>query len=207
MTENLIQNLQTIFESSSSVFALLGIFLLIVFLIYLRRIKFSTKILMNISLMIALSIILHQIPIYHFPQGGYITFGSMIPLILLSFRYGFAVGMLAGFIFGLMDIILDPFILHPIQVLFDYPLPFMAAGLAAIFKNFFASTILVFVGKFICHFISGVIFFASYAPEGISPVIYSLTVNASMIIPECLICCVLLKILPIERLLNAMDKN
>ena len=208
MTENLIQNLQTIFESSSSVFALLGIFLLIVFFMYARKIKFSTRMLMYISLMLAITILLQQIRLYHFPQGGSVTLGAMIPLMLVSYRYGLSVGMFAGFIFGLINIILDPFILHPIQVLFDYPLPSMAAGLAAIFsKNFIASTVLVFAGKFACHFISGFVFFASYAPEGTSPIIYSLTVNAAMIVPECIICCILLKILPIERLLNAMDKK
>ena len=207
MIETIIQNLQTIFSSSSG-FALLGVFLLIIFLMYARRIKFTTRMLVYVSLMLALTILLQQIRLYHFPQGGSVTLGSMLPIILLTFRYGAPVGMFAGFVFGLINIILDPFILHPIQVLFDYPLPWMAAGLAAIFKqNFIASTILVFAGKFICHVISGVVFFASYAPEGTSPIIYSLTVNASMIIPECIICCILIKILPIERLLNAMDKN
>ena len=208
MFESLTKNLQTIFASSSSVFVLLGIFLLIVFFMYARKIKFSTRMLMYISLMLAVTILLQQIRLYHFPQGGSVTLGAMIPLMLVSFRYGLSVGMFAGFIFGLINIILDPFILHPIQVLFDYPLPSMAAGLAAIFpKNFIASTILVFAGKFACHFISGVVFFASYAPEGSSPIIYSLTVNAAMIVPECIICCILLKVLPIERLLNAMDKT
>ena len=175
---------------------------------YARRIKFTTRMLVYISLMLALTILLQQVRLYHFPQGGSVTLGSMLPIILLTFRYGAPVGMFAGFVFGLINIILDPFILHPIQVLFDYPLPWMAAGLAGIFKqNFIASTILVFAGKFICHVISGVVFFASYAPEGTSPIIYSLTVNASMIIPECIICCILIKILPTERLLNAMDKN
>ena len=208
MFESLTKNLQTIFASSSSVFVLLGIFLLIVFFMYARKIKFSTRMLMYISLMLAVTILLQQIRLYHFPQGGSVTLGAMIPLMLVSYRYGLSVGMFAGFIFGLINIILDPFILHPIQVLFDYPLPSMAAGLAAIFpKNFIASTILVFAGKFACHFISGVVFFASYAPEGTSPIIYSLTVNAAMIVPECIICCILLKVLPIERLLNAMDKT
>lgn len=208
MIDTVIQNLQTIFESSSSVFALLGIFLLIVFFMHVRHIKFSTRMLVYIALMLAITILLKQIRLYHFPQGGSITLGSALPLMLVSFRYGAPVGMLAGFIFGLINIILDPFILHPIQVLFDYPLPSMAAGLAAIFpKNFIAATFLVFAGKFACHFISGVAFFASYTPEGTSPIIYSLTVNATTIIPECLICCVLLKVLPIERLLNAMDKQ
>ena len=158
--------------------------------------------------MLALSIILHQLRLYHFPQGGAVTLGGLIPLLLISFRYGAGVGILAGFVFGLITIIQDPFIVHPVQVLFDYPLPYMAVGLAGIFKEkFFIGTILAFAGKFICHFISGIIFFASYAPEGTSPIIYSLTVNASMIIPEMIICLILLKILPVKRLLAAIHTD
>lgn len=207
MLETITQNLQTILDSPS-IFALLGVLLIIIFCIYIRRIKFSTRMLIYISMMLALTILLRQIRLYHLPQVGSITLGAMMPLMLVTYRYGAPVGMLAGFIFGMINIILNPFILHPIQVLFDYPLPYMAAGLAAVFpKNFIASTILVFAGKLLCHFISGVVFFASYAPEGISPIIYSLTFNASTIIPNCVICCILLKVLPIQRLLNAMDKS
>lgn len=81
----------------------------------------------------------------------------------------------------------------------------MAMGLAGIFsdKTIF-SALLAFAGRFICHFISGVVFFASYAPEGMSPIIYSLTANATYMIPETLICLVILKILPVKRLLDAM---
>ena len=83
-----------------------------------------------------------------------------------------------------------------------------AAALITLYK-FFPSrkifgTILVFAGKFACHFISGVIFFASYAPEGTSPIIYSLVTNAMLIVPEAIICCVILKFLPVQRLLDAM---
>lgn len=204
----MLKNIQAILESPDSMFALFGVLLLIIFCIYARRIKFSTRMVVYISLMLAVTILLQQIRLYHFPQGGSVTLGSMIPLIMLTWRYGAPIGTFAGFIFGLINIILDPFILHPIQVLFDYPLPSMAAGLAAIFpKNFIASTILVFAGKFLCHFISGAVFFASYAPEGTSSIIYSLTVNGAMIIPECIICCILLKVLPVERLLNVMDRK
>lgn len=208
MLNQIIQNLQTMSESPSSMFALLGVLLLIVFCIYARRIKFSTRMLVYISLMLAVTILLQQIRLYHFPQGGSVSLGSMIPLMLLTYRYGASVGVFAGFIFGLINIIIDPFIVHPVQVLFDYPLPVMAVGLAALYKkNIIVSTFLVFAGNFACHFISGVVFFSSYAPEGSSPVIYSLTVNAMLVIPEFLICCVLLKILPVQRLVDAMDKG
>lgn len=201
----MLENFLTILQSPTSLAALIGVLILILFALYSRKIKFSTRMLINISLMLAFSIVLHYLKIYHFPQGGAVTFGAMIPLIFVSFRYGAGVGALTGFIFGLINILQDPFILHPIQVLFDYPLPFMAMGLAGIFpEKIFLSTVLAFAGRFICHFISGVIFFASYAPEGISPIIYSLTANATYLIPETLICLVILKILPVKRLLDAM---
>ena len=201
----MLENFFTISESPTTLIALIGIFILILFFIRARKIKLTTKILINISLMLAMAIVLQYFSIYHFPQGGAVTFGSMIPIILISLRYGVSVGIFAGFVFGLINILQDPFILHPIQVLFDYPLPFMAIGLAGIFhEKIILSTILAFAGRFICHFISGIVFFASYAPEGISPIIYSLTANATYILPELIICCVILKILPIQRLLAAM---
>ena len=208
MFENFFENVMTILESPSASFALLSVLILIFFGLYLRKIKLTTHILINISLMLALAIILNQLRIYHMPQGGSVTLGGMIPLLIISFRYGAGIGTLAGFVMGLITIIQDPFILHPIQVLFDYPLPYMAVGLAGIFhEKIFLGTILVYVAKFICHFISGVIFFGSYAPEGTSPVIYSLIANASYIVPELIICLIILKVLPMKRLLATMDHN
>lgn len=208
MFEKFFENAMTILASPSASFALLGVLLLIFFGLYMRKIKLTTRILINVSLMLALAVILHQLRLYHFPQGGVITLGGAVPLLMISFRYGAGVGTLAGFIFGLITIIQDPYILHPIQVLFDYPLPYMAFGLAGIFKDkIFLGTVLAFAGKFICHFISGIVFFGSYAPEGTSPVMYSLIVNGSIILPEMLICCAILKFLPMQRLLSAMDKD
>ena len=202
----MLENIATIFENPAASFALLGVLLLIFFGLYVRKIKLTTRTLINISLMLALSIILHQLRIYHLPQGGSVTLGGLIPLLLISFRYGAGVGTLAGFLLGLITIIQDPFIVHPVQVLFDYPLPFMAVGLAGIFhEKIFLGTILALAGKFICHFISGVIFFASYAPGGTSPIIYSLVTNATYIVPELIICLIILKVLPVQRLLAAMD--
>ena len=204
----MLDNVSTILESPSASFALLGVLILIFFGLYLRRVKLTTRILINISLMLALTILLHQIRLYHLPQGGSVTLGAMIPLLLISFRYGAGIGTLAGFVFGLTMIIQDPFILHPVQVLFDYPLPGMAMGLAGIFREKISlGVILAFAGKFICHFISGVVFFASYAPPELSPVMYSLITNASYVVPEMIICLVILKVLPVKRLLAAMDSN
>ena len=205
MIEIFSKNILTLLQNPTSIFALLGVLILIVAGIQARKIKLTTKILVNVSLMLALAQILHFLRLYHFPQGGSVTLGAMIPLLLISFRYGAGVGTLAGFAFGLLNILQDPFIVHPIQVLFDYPLPYMAIGLAGLFsRHMFAGVFAAFAGRFICHFISGVIFFASYAPEGMSPIIYSLTTNAALLIPEMLICFIIMKFLPIERILSAM---
>lgn len=204
----MLENLSTILDNSAASFALLGVLLLIFFGLYLRRVKLTTSVIINISLMLALAILLNQLRLYHLPQGGAVTLGGMLPLLLVSYRYGAGIGILAGFVFGLITIIQDPFILHPIQVLFDYPLPFMAMGLAGFFREkIFLGAVVAFAGRFICHFISGIVFFAEYAPPEMSPVIYSLTVNATYIIAEMIICLILLKVLPVPRLLAAMDRH
>lgn len=203
----MVEFLALMSEHLSSAFALLGVLLIIVLGLYLRHVRMTTRTLLVAALMLALMFLLYQLRIYHFPQGGAVTLGAMVPLLLLSYRYGPGVGALAGFLYGLLHMMQDPFILHPIQVLFDYPLPFVAIGLAGALPNHLVvSTALAFLGKFLCHFVSGLVFFSSYAPEGMSPVIYSLTVNASLMIPECLICCLILKLLPVRRLLSAMGE-
>ena len=204
----MLENVSSIFENPDASFALLGVLLLIFFVLHMRRVKLNIHILINISLMLTLAIILSELRLYRLPQGGSVTLGGLIPILFISFRYGAEVGTLGGFLFGLITMIQDPFIVHPVQVLFDYPLPFMAVGVAGFFRDkIFLGTILGFTGKFIFHFISGVVFFASYAPEGTSAVIYSLVTNATYIVPELIICLVILKVLPVPRLLAAMDKN
>lgn len=204
----LVENFLMFEGNSTSLLALIGVLILILFALYSRKIKFTTKMLINISLMLAATIVLNYLRIYHFPQGGSVTLGAMIPLLLVSFRYGAGVGALAGFVLGFITLVQDPFILHPIQVLFDYPLPSMAMGLAGIFQQKkILATLIAFAGRFLCHFISGVVFFASYAPEGMSPIIYSITANATYLLPEMIICLIILKILPVQRLLDAMDRQ
>ena len=184
---------------------MIGTFAMIAAGLYSRHIHLTTRMIIDIALMLALTIVLHQIRIFHMPQGGSVTLGAMVPLLLLSYRYGPGIGALAGFLYGLINIIQDPFIVHPVQVLFDYPLPYMAMGLAGLWSgHLYRGTALAFLARFLCHVISGVVFFASYAPEGMNPLAYSLVFNATYLIPEFVICCIILRLLPIRRLLAAM---
>ncbi|WP_418626858.1 energy-coupled thiamine transporter ThiT [Anaerosinus sp.] len=165
--------------------------------------QLTPKLITHMGLMISLAFILHQIRIYHMPQGGSITLGSMVPLLFLSFCYGPGIGFLTGFLYGVISLLFNPYILHPVQVLFDYPLPYMAIGLAGYFPTrIFLGTTIAVLGRFICHFISGIVFFASYAPEGTSPYLYAFLFNASYLLPELMITLFLFKLLPLKNLMK-----
>ena len=58
--------------------------------------------------------------------------------------------------------------------------------------------------RYLFHFISGVAFFASYAPAGMSPAVYSLVANGTYLIPDLVICLVLYRLLPMERFRQMM---
>ncbi|MCC5464723.1 energy-coupled thiamine transporter ThiT [Pelosinus baikalensis] len=202
------KNIAMIFEQPTSVFALAAMVALILAFAYIKKVKLNTSMMVHIGLMLALTVILHTFRLYHMPQGGSVTLGAMIPLLLIAFRYGPVVGYLAGFTYGLLNLLQDPYILHPVQVLFDYPLPYMALGLAGYFKDrMLLGAIVGSCGRFICHFISGVVFFASYAPPGTSPYWYSLVFNATYLLPELMICLLILRVLPVKRLLLQMRNS
>ena len=49
--------------------------------------------------------------------------------------------------------------------------------------------------RFICHVLTGVIFFASYAPEGMNPWIYSISYNGTFLSVECVITIIIIYLL------------
>lgn len=201
MKASFSDNLITIASSPTTIVTLIGVVILIIGLIRMKKVEFSVRVMAHVGLAVALAAILHTISLYKMPQGGSITLGSMLPILLMAVFYGTEVGLLTGFIYGIVNLIQSPFILHPVQVLFDYPLPFMALGLAGYFKdNLLAGTLAGIFTRFVCHYISGIVFFASYAPAGMSPYLYSLIFNAAYLVPEGIICLILLRIIPVKRI-------
>lgn len=148
--------------------------------------------LVETAVMIGLALALSEVKLFKMPYGGSVTAGSMIPLLLIALRHGPAWGVLAGVLAGLANYMIDPFFVHPAQVLLDYPLAFGALGLAgfASGKSDVAGAwmgSLALAGRMLMHVISGVIFFAEYAPEGQSPLVYSVMYNGAYMIPELII--------------------
>lgn len=205
---SLIKNFTEILSHPTSIFALIAVIIFILFWAKVKNVKFTTQLVTQIGIALALATILKIFRIYHLPQGGSVTLGSMVPILLMALLYGPEVGFITGFLYGIITLILDPYILHPIQVIFDYPLPFMALGIAGYFRNRkIAGTFLAIFGRFICHFISGVIFFGSFAPKGMSPAIYSLTLNGIFIAVEGAICIAIMIVLPVKHLETIINKK
>ncbi len=145
----------------------------------------NLRILAESIVMVALSTFLYFSRVFTFPEGGSVTLGSMTPIILLSLRRGVRVGVTAGVVYGLVILYLEPFIYSPVQVLLDYPIAFGALGIAGLLRSRpIAATGLGIFGRFAAHFVSGVVFFASFAPQGESPALYSAVYNASYLVPE-----------------------
>ncbi len=147
----------------------------------------DTRVLTEAALAIALAFVLGLVKVFQMPFGGSISL-EMIPLILLALRQGPVVGVVAGSAYGLLNLAVQPVVVHPVQVLFDYPLAFGALGLAGFFRPTVRGAVIgatvAVLARFVCHFVSGVVFFASYAPEGWNPLVYSVAYNAAYLVPS-----------------------
>lgn len=191
----------------SAALCLFALFFLLVALLKIKQVRLSVSMAASSGLMLAMAVILTAFPFYRMPNGGSVTLGGMLPLFFISFAYGPEVGMLAVFAYSLMNLVMAPYILHPVQVLFDYPLPFMALGLAGCFPRHHMAGITAAVAvRLFFHFLSGVVFFGSYAPAGTSIYLYSFVTNLTYLLPNLVICLVFYRLLPVERFLSLMKR-
>ena len=153
-----------------------------------------TRTLCEGAIMVALAQILSYIKIMELPNGGSLT-PAMFPILLFAVRWGLKDGLLAGFVFGLLQLIFDGAYAWGWQsMLLDYLVAFPPLGLAGLFKGkkwgIFAGTVLGCLGRFIVHFISGITIYRIYAPTEIlgtvfdEPNLYSLVYNGSYMLPN-----------------------
>jgi len=151
------------------------------------------------AIMIALSTILSMIKVYDPPLGGSITLLSMLPICLVSIKFGIAWGLSSSFCYSLIQMFLS---LGEVlswgltkealigTLLLDYILPYTLLGLAGMFRK--KTRLYVVIGiscvillRAICHYISGVIIFDIWLPDNWDNVyLYSLAYQAAYMIPE-----------------------
>ncbi|NJI52788.1 energy-coupled thiamine transporter ThiT [Bacillus subtilis] len=170
--------------------------------------------LIEIAIMTAAAVILDIVSgmFLSMPQGGSVSI-MMIPIFLISFRWGVKAGLTTGLLTGLVQIAIgNLFAQHPVQLLLDYIVAFAAIGISGCFASSVRNAAVsktkgklsvsvvsaVFIGsllRYAAHVISGAVFFGSFAPKGTPVWIYSLTYNATYMVPSFIICAIVLCLL------------
>ena len=162
--------------------------------------KTKLRCLTECAILIAIATVLSFIKLYKLPLGGSITALSMLPILLAGYRNGFRWSVTASFTYAFLQLMVD---IAEIAswgltagifigaVVFDYLLAYGSLCLAGLFRNkkygLVWGTAVALPVRFIMHFISGYIFFASWAPEGYTPFAYSVAYNGSYMLPELII--------------------
>ncbi len=182
-------------ETTVIVFAcVLAVALLIVALVNGRKGKFTTRMITVAAMSIALSMVLNLLPpLWQMPNGGSVTWGRLVPLVIFAYIYGFGRGCIVGAIYGVLDFIMEPFVAHPVSFLLDYPLAFAMVGLAGLrlFKgnktvlSLVIGTCLAGVGRFAMSSISGTIFYGV-------PLLGSMAYNSALLVDMALCLAVIL---------------
>ena len=172
--------------------------------------KFSAKQLAFSAMAIALATVASMIKLIHLPMGGSVTLLSMFFVTLIGYWYGLGAGLTTGVAYGILQLVIDPYIISVPQMLVDYVFAFGALGLAGLlWKNKKKYGIILcyiagILGRYIFAVISGWIFFGMYASDyGFSsPVVYSLAYNGAYIFLEAGITIVILLIPPVNKALS-----
>ena len=151
---------------------------------------------------LALGFILSKIVLFEMPMGGSVTPASTLPIIVFAMAFGPVWGFVVAIIFSMLQLI-GGYLMTPFQVILDYIFGYAMLGLtgfaglpsakrssisnplkrfssASIIKAV-AFTVIAYAARWFCSVLSGVIFYAEYAPEGMNPWIYSMTYNGGFL--------------------------
>ncbi|WP_366163407.1 energy-coupled thiamine transporter ThiT [Bacillus infantis] len=174
--------------------------------------KLGLVALIEASFFAAFAVILDLLPSIKLTPAISISI-AMVPIFILSLRWGWKAGFISGFLWGILQIVMgDAWIVTPLQTFIEYFVAFAFIGCA----GFLALTIqkslaegkkgkalglaaaaifLGSAGRYFWHFFAGMIFFGSYAPEGMSPFVYSLMINGITMLGSAVLCTAVLWLL------------
>lgn len=168
-----------------------------------KSLKLTVKQLTFCAIAIALGTVCSNIKLFGMPFSGSVTLFSMLFICLPGYWFGLGAGLTVGIAHGILQLILDPFVIHPMQLLVDYPLAFGALGLSGVFdkrKNgLLKGYVLAVGGRWVFASISGWIFFAEYAWNGWHPFPYSLAYNGIYIFAEAAITLAILAVPSVKK--------
>lgn len=172
--------------------------------------KLTAKQLAFCAMSIALGTILSEIKIIDFPWGGSATLLSMLVICLPGYLFGLGAGLMTSIAYGVLQLLFNPYVLFPMQLVMDYLLAFGALGLSGLFagakRGLLKGYLVGIFGRYVFTALSGWIFFASYAWEGWHPLPYSLVYNGIYIFAEGAITCAVILVPAVNSGLAAVKK-
>ena len=202
------------------VFLLLGVITLVS---WLRKKTIDTKRIAFAGVCVSMSFVLAVIKFSPIQYGGSITLASFVPILIYAYVFGPADGFLVGLIHGLLNFIEDPYILTPVTFIFDYLLAFASVGVMGFFGKMqrkekgcaplVLGCVAVFSLRFLCHLVSGIVFFLQDAiwvslPSWAmgNPFVYSLIYQCVYVPADALIATVAMIVLCKTGVLDTLKK-
>ncbi len=176
------------------------------------------------AIFLALAVVLNSLSkmiFVNMPQGGSVTL-AMLPLLVYIHRWGVGQGLLVGFAYGLLDMLIDGGYAWGWQsMLLDYLVAYTALGLGGFFKGkawgIFPCVALGCLSRFAVHYLSGITLYRILEPtavEGLeslgaiaNPHLYSILYNGVYMLPNTVIAMVLAALLvaPLKKYFAGTD--
>lgn len=177
------------------------------------------------ALMVALATVLNEFTkVIPMPLGGGLTICSMLPLVVMSFRWGWDRGLLTAGAFSLLQMVFGmDNVMYATDagmaagiVLLDYIVPYTVIGLAGVFRtkklevSYVVGIVVTFALRLLCHFITGWWIWDALFPNefGMIAPVYSLAYNGSYMLGEMVLSSVVAVILcrtPLRKFLAGED--
>lgn len=163
----------------------------------------KTRALVESAVMVALAFILSMIKVIDLPYGGSVTVASMLPVVIISYRWGLKTGLLSGLVYALTQQLMGLNNLSYVTtwqsvlaiIMLDYIVAFIVCGLGGVFRKPVKNQALALglgagmacIIRYVCHVISGATVWAGISIPTAAATIYSLIYNATYMLPETII--------------------
>ena len=167
------------------------------------HVKSSTRRLVECGVLIAIATVLSMLKVAQLPYGGSITAASMLPIIIIAYRHGTKTGLITGFVYGLVQLVLGVNNLSYATtwkgalaiVLLDYVVAFLFLGLGGIFRrendrqgiSIALGALLGAVLRYLCHVASGATVWAGLSIPTADALKFSFIYNATYMVPETIV--------------------
>ncbi len=209
----MFDNMQSFFESTAGQAVTVGVIVLLFATIFFieRKKGFGTKALVTCAILTTLAVVCGMFTLFSMPFGGSVTLFSMLPIVLAAYLMGLRAGLVVGFAVGLISLIFGPYIIHPLQLLIDYPFAYGALAIGYGFRKFkyglFPAYLIGVLGRYVMAVLSGTIYFSEYAPEGFSGLTWALYYNITYLGAEAAITLPLIFILYKTKLISNFESQ